>query len=114
MNTEKVREVLRLWLTLLAFPKVYDVVKVLVGDPLDKAIEITNEVLGADVSPATEPVAVSPGEMAMNAAGSIFVDGHLIWWPQDKLTQGQAEAMRQALEIVNKEMRSAGPDWEKV
>ena len=48
MSTEKLKEVLRLWLSLLAFPKVYDVVKVLVGDPLDKTIEITNEVLGAD------------------------------------------------------------------
>ena len=48
MDTEKVREVLRLWKTVLAFPKVYGVLKVLVGDPLDKTIEITNEVLGAD------------------------------------------------------------------
>ena len=48
MDTEKVREVLRLWLTLLAFPNVLGVLKVLVGDPLDKTIELTNEVLGAD------------------------------------------------------------------
>ena len=100
MSTKKLKEVLRLWLTLMNFPKVYAVLKALVGDPLDKTIEITDEVLGADVS-TVDPVVVSPGKMAMNAAGSIFVNDELLWWPQDRLTQSQAAAMARALDIVN-------------
>ena len=103
MNTEKVREVLRLWLTLLAFPNVLGVLKVLVGDPLDKTIEITNKVLGADASPTIEPVVVPPGEMGMNAAGSIFIGDKFLWWSTERLTVAQEAAMRRALEIVNAE-----------
>ena len=104
MSTEKTKEVLRLWKTVLAFPKVYGVLKVLVGDPLDKTIEITNEVLESDVS-TVEPAAASPGKLAMNAAGSIFIDDEMLWWPTERLTVAQEAAMRRALEIVNEESR---------
>jgi len=99
----KKTEVLKLWLTLMSFPKAYAVLKVLVGDPLDKTIEITQETLGeTDSEPANEPP-VSPGTIGMNGAGSIFMDDQMLWWSADRLTQGQAAAMRRALEIVNKE-----------
>lgn len=96
----KQAEVLKLWLTLMEFPKAYAVLRVLVGGPLDQVIAATNEALQADPEPVQE-TPPAPGVMAMNGAGSIFIDDKYLWWSTERVTQAQYAQMQKALDVVN-------------